>query len=105
MNREHIRSVATKGEESPHVADVADWLADVLEAVPEGETWTTRELLAHLASLEDEPLPTKTLNQTLWRLRKSGTIPDLWTTDPQRRYMGNNLILWQRPGADEGSIF
>ena len=90
-----LRHVAAKGEGSEHILSLGAWLRDVLAAIPEGESRTTRELLIMLGT--PSPVDGKLIGQALWRLRKAGIVDDCFTVDLTRRYMGNPLIMWTRP--------
>jgi hypothetical protein len=96
-----MRCVANKGGESPHLDALADWLRGVLLAIPDGETWPSRALYEHMESL-GLGAPHKLINQSMWRLRASGKVDDLWQYDYTRRFMGHPLIMWRRPAVDPG---
>lgn len=99
-----MRGVANKGAESPYLQPLADWLAGHLRAIPPGDKWNSRQLYAHLSTVGVD-VPTKLLNQAMWRLRVSEALPaGSWGQDNTRRFMGNPLVVWQRPAAtvDEG---
>ena len=91
-----LRSVATRGADSPHIFTAAQWLREALAAVPESKTWTTRELLQSLGPLDKAAA--KVIQQALWRLRSEHMVDDCFATDNTRRFMGNPLILWKRSG-------
>lgn len=101
-----LRGVANKGAESPHLQTLAGWLAKHLRAIPAGDKWDSRQLYAHLAT-HGVDVPTKLLNQAMWRLRDCKALPaGSWGYDNTRRFMGNPLVVWQRPtgpvAVDEG---
>ena len=101
-----LRGVANKGAESPHLQPLADWLAKHLRAIPPGDKWDSRQLYAHLSTVGVD-VPTKLLNQAMWRLRDCKALPaGSWAYDNTRRFMGNPLVVWTCPPApaavDEG---
>jgi len=93
-----LASVNSRGAGSPMVAIVEAWLREVLQAIPEGEAWSTRELSAHLGLTD--PVDVRRVTRPLYHLRKAGLIADCFTGNPKLRYMGNPLIEWRRPGKE-----
>ena len=92
-----IASVHSRGDKSPHLNVVEDWLRVTLATIPPAEPKTTRELIASLGILDTDLLIKKRLTQSLWHLRKLGRIEDCYRYDNSRRWFGNPLILWNNP--------
>lgn len=84
------------GRNGPKAAMWAAMCADVVAAcaaLPKGRVITTRELIRDLPWAES-----RYAAQALYRMRKHGGVPrSCWTPDPNRRWMGNPLILWRCP--------
>ena len=91
-----LRSVANKGAESPHLAEVAGWVRGHLMKIPAGDKWDSRKLFAAIADAGAE-VPSKLLTQCMWRLRSTKALDGCWTYDMTRRFMGNPLVMWNRP--------
>jgi hypothetical protein len=92
-----FRHVANVGDKSPRIVEAAEWLRRELAAIPEGDTETTRQLIARLGMDTADPGEKKALGSALWRLRTLGLLDGCWEQDLRRRYMGNPLIMWKRP--------
>ena len=91
-----LRSVANKGAESPHLDTVTGWVRLFLLNIPAGDKWDSRQLFAAIAEAGAE-VPSKLLTQCMWRLRSTDALPGCWSYDMTRRFMGNPLVLWNRP--------
>lgn len=93
-----LRHVAAKGLQSDRIFEADAWLRTALAAIPPGESWTTRQLISAIGADDRPPADKKILSQALWQMRRHNLLDDCFTTDNRRRYMGNPLIVWHRPG-------
>ena len=98
---EALASAHSRGAKSPHLATVEAWTRALLAAIPEGETRTTRDLIARLGIPDTDQTLKKRLTQSLWVLRKAGMVEDCYSYCPKRRWMGNPLILWNKPQHED----
>lgn len=99
-----LRSVANKGGASPHLEDVEAWVRSLLLAIPAGDKWDSRKLFASIEQAGIK-VPTRLLTQVMWRLRDCKALPGCWSYDMTRRFMGNPLVMWNRPPAIDEQIF